>query len=83
MTQFLVVFDRQHGHVVEVKEFSNDHDALKARFSTERLHAGDVNIEVVVLGAASQADLRQTHGRYFNTVHQLAQAAAEKVGSFA
>ena len=38
---------------------------MEARFVAEAEFHGDGNIEVVVLAAASEDDLRRTHGRYF------------------
>lgn len=75
MKQFLVIFDRDRGSV-RTKVFVDRREALRARFAAEREHAGDANVEVVVLGANSMADLRRTHGRYFKSASDLAQAVA-------
>lgn len=72
MKHFLVVFDRQRGLVLREDEFDDSGEALKERFRTEKLHRGDPNIEVVVLGAASKEALRRTHARYFMTISELA-----------
>jgi hypothetical protein len=39
------------------------------------MHQADEQIEVVVLGADTRADLIATHARYFKTVAQLADEA--------
>lgn len=46
--------------------------AMEARFSTEAEFKGDANVEIVALAAASEADLRRTHGRYFLGLSELA-----------
>ena len=46
-------------------------DALEARFAAEAKHNGDANIEIVALAAASEDDLRRTHGRYFLGLSEL------------
>ena len=74
MTQFLIVYDQLAGQVLDLREFADAERsrALEARFELERLYLDEEQIEVVVLGADSRADLEQTHGRYFKTVAQLA-----------
>jgi hypothetical protein len=76
MSYFLVVYDRLHGTIVgEIEEFADQRDALRERFATEAKFKHDPNIEVVVLGARSRADLESTHARYFKTVTELIDAA--------
>jgi hypothetical protein len=74
MTQFLIVYDQRAGVVEELREFTDgDRDvALAERFALERLHLPDEHIEVVVLSAASRADLERTHARYFKSVAEIA-----------
>jgi hypothetical protein len=69
---YLVVFDRSKGEVVRRKVFHDRNAALAARFAAEREHSGEPEIEVVVLGARSWADVQRTHGRYFKGLGQLA-----------
>ena len=72
MNHYLVVFDRSEGKVLEHKLYSDRSVALAARFDAERRHSADPDIEVVVLGARSWADVKRTHGRYFKGFGQLA-----------
>jgi hypothetical protein len=75
MNHYLVVFDRSKGEVLRLQRYSDRDDALRARFTEEREHRGDPDIEVVVLGARSGESLRRTHGRYFKDFEQLAASA--------
>jgi hypothetical protein len=74
MTQFLILYDQARGKLLDLVEFADEEReaALERRFELERQHHRDSNIEVVVLGAATRADLERTHGRYFKSVAQLA-----------
>ncbi|MFI1725910.1 hypothetical protein [Streptomyces sp. NPDC020489] len=76
MTNVLVVYDRSHGRLLREQEFAHRKDALSARFAAERQYRGDLNIEVVVLGARSRADLMRTHARYFLSLDELAARSA-------
>ena len=64
MTYFLLVFDRPRRSLVEMRPFADPDEALRERIKRE-LELQSSDIEVVVLGAASEDDLRRTHGRYF------------------
>jgi len=74
VAHFLVVFDRRRGAVLREEPYDDYRDALAERFRTEKAHRDNPDIEVVVLSAASSADLRRTHARYFLTLSQLASA---------
>ena len=67
MSQFVIVFDRSSGEMLETIEFPDDERdlALKKRFSLERDYAARPEVEVVSLGASSIEDLKRTHTRYF------------------
>lgn len=80
MRNYLVVFDKARGHITHFEEFDDGATALRARFAAERRHVGDPNIEIVVLGADSVANLHRTHARYFMTVGELVKAMADKIG---
>jgi hypothetical protein len=69
MSYFLIVYDRAAGALRELKEFADvDRDiALAERFARERQEQNRPDIEVVLLGAASEEALRRTHSRYFRT----------------
>lgn len=74
MSQFLVVYHRASGKLVEeVVEFDERADALKARTAAEIRHLNADNpIEIVLLGAKDRADLEKTHRRYFHHLNDLA-----------
>lgn len=72
MNHYLVVFDRSKGEVIRHKLYENRSGALEARFAAEREYSAEPNVEVVVLGARSWADVQRTHGRYFKGFGQLA-----------
>jgi len=72
MNHYLVVFDRSRGVVTHHKRYADRNVALQARFAAEREHSGNPDIEVVVLGARSWADVKRTHGRYFKNISELA-----------
>jgi hypothetical protein len=76
---YLVVFNRREGSIVRFSEFPQANDALTARFDAEAEFVGDTDIEVVVLGAASEAALRRTHTRYFQGAREMAQTALNKL----
>jgi hypothetical protein len=81
VNSYLIVFDRAHGRISHFEEFDDRATALHARFAAERRHMGDPNVEVVVLGADSVADLHRTHARYFKTLGELAEEMADKIAS--
>lgn len=68
---FLIEYHQGTG-AFELKHFDDRRAALRARLASEELHANDPQMEIVVLGARSQADLMRTHSRYFKSVGELA-----------
>lgn len=65
---FLIEYDRHQGRIATIKSFkeSERKTAEEARLELERkLNLADNGNEVVLLEAASENALRQTHGRYF------------------
>jgi hypothetical protein len=70
---YLLVYDRRRGALLEEKEFTDRHSAMKARFQAERKGLPP-DVEVVVLGADSPDALRRTHARYFQTLSELARS---------
>lgn len=72
MNHYLVVFDRSKGSILHHQRYRDRDEALKARFSEERKHHDEPDVEVVVLGAVSWDSLGRTHGRYFKDFDQLA-----------
>ena len=71
MCHFLLVYDRGAGKLLRLQRYAAGSDALEARFLAEREFNGDANIEIVALAAASEDDLRRTHGRYFLGLSEL------------
>ncbi len=65
MTHFLLVYDRRAGRLLQQREFATDADALAARFATEAEYGVQQNVEILAISAASEAELRKSHGRYF------------------
>ena len=74
MTHFLLVYDLAEGRLVSLEPFAEENRsrALERRFELEREHAGDQNLEVIVLSAPSLEALQRTHARYFKNVQELA-----------
>lgn len=71
MKHFVLIFDRRSGRVLREEEFTDARAAMYERFAAERLHRGNPDVEVVVLGAESAEALRNTHARYFQDVAAL------------
>jgi hypothetical protein len=75
---YLLVYDRAAGKLLDQTVYERRRDALRGRFAVEKLHRNaSHNIEVVVVGAESEDDLHRTHGRYFLSLEQLADRAAD------
>ncbi len=79
MNHYLMVFERVQGRVLRLERCDDAASAMRARFAAERLHRVDRNIEIVVLGAQSEAALRETHARYFEGAKELAIGGARRV----
>jgi hypothetical protein len=72
---FLVEHDRPAGQLITFLRFddSDRQEAEAPRLQTELdLHRGGVKHEVVTLEAHSEATVRRTHRRYFETLDELA-----------
>jgi hypothetical protein len=76
-----VVFDRRSRSLVRFTEFAQAGEALTARFEAEVTYGENPDIEVVVLGAASDKALRRTHGRYFEGPLEMATNAFARLRS--
>jgi hypothetical protein len=72
MVHFLLVCDRTAGTLVRQQEYGTSDAAMQARFAAEDEFSGRQEIEVVSRSAASEEELRRTHGRYFLTLDELA-----------
>lgn len=75
MPNFLLVFNRRTGERPVFKEFALSGDAIRARFEMEHEYRGQPDVEVVVLTARSEAEIRATHRRYFESVRGMAASA--------
>ncbi len=74
MNSFLLVYDQKLGELIRPIAAFNESEgdaALRRRFELEREYRGQKDVEIVVLGAESEAAIRKTHGRYFKTVSEL------------
>lgn len=68
MTWFLLVYDREKRQILELERFTSAATAaaMKARSDKILHHIRSPQIEVALLGAHTEADLRITHNRYFD-----------------
>lgn len=72
MSHFLLIYDRTAGLLLRHEEYDSSLDAMRARFKAEIEFEDRPEVEVAALDAASEEELRRTHGRYFLTLAQLA-----------
>jgi hypothetical protein len=71
---FLIDYDRSQGRLIELRVFDDASglEASDARLELElTLSRRGIKREVVLLQAASEADLRRTHRRYFESFAEL------------
>jgi hypothetical protein len=80
VSSFLIVFDRERGTLIKLSELSSSREADEQRFQLELEYRGQPGMEIVVLEAESQEQLRSTHARYFGSsgLEDLAKAATPK-----
>jgi hypothetical protein len=72
---FLIEYDRRRGQIITFERYpdSRRREAEEARLRMElRLTGAGIEREVVLMEAASEAALRQTHRRYFESLAVLA-----------
>lgn len=76
MNYFLIVYDTAAGEILELKRFGELQRALalSKRFARELAERDRRNIEVVLLSAESEDELRRTHSRYFESSAELAES---------
>jgi hypothetical protein len=75
---FLIEYDRQHGHICSLREWADSErlQAGRARLELElQLRESGTEREVVLLEADSEAAMRKTHRRYFESIDDLASAS--------
>jgi hypothetical protein len=76
---FLIDYDRSRGELSSIEMFD---DSERAAAEDQRLkmeltlHRKGVKREIVLLQAASEDALKETHGRYFAGIAALAEAAS-------
>lgn len=75
MLNFLLVYNRRTGERPVFREFALSSDAIRARFEMEREYRSEPDIEVVVLTASSESEIRVTHRRYFESAQDMIAAA--------
>ena len=70
MAWFLIVYDRSQQQTLRCDPYTDAEyeQAWAARSALTISHIGDRNIEVVLLGSGSLAEVRGTHPRYFHSV---------------
>ena len=73
---FLLIYDRRAGKLLRQEEFTTSAEALEARFAAEDEYGIHQNVEIVAISAASQDELRKSHGRYFLTSEELGERLA-------
>lgn len=71
MAHFLLIYDRGTGTLLRQEEFETNSDALDARFAAEGEYGPQPGIEILAISAASEAELKRSHGRYFLTSEEL------------
>jgi hypothetical protein len=72
MAHFLLIYNRAAGQLLRQQEYTDAVAAIADRFAAEVEFAGQPDVEIVVIGAESEEELRTTHGRYFLGLTELA-----------
>lgn len=75
MPNFLLVFNRRTGERPVFREYALSGDAIHARFEMEHEYRAQPDVEVVVLTARSEEEIRATHRRYFESAQDMAASA--------
>jgi hypothetical protein len=71
VAHFLLIYDRSAGQLLLKEEFATNAAALATRFAAEAEYGVQTNIEILAVSAASEADLKKSHGRYFLSSQEL------------
>lgn len=74
MNLYLLIFNRAE-RSVEVHKFSDPREAIDRLQEAERRRGDEPELEIVLLNAAHENDLRRTHARYFESIDQLLEPA--------
>lgn len=75
MSLYLLIFDRTNPTSVEVEEFADPRKAVESLLTAERLRGKRPELEIVLLNATDEDDLRRTHSRYFESIEELLELA--------
>ena len=71
---FVIEYNRRQGRIVEMRRFDDTQrlEAERARLETElSLYRQGIEHEVALLDSESEAMLRKTHRRYFESLRQI------------
>ena len=74
----VLVYRRETGELLVKESFVDGDTAMRRQFELERVPEY-ADTEIVVLSADSEETLRETHGRYFFTVAELARKLRDTV----
>jgi hypothetical protein len=75
---FLIRYDRQKGQLLSIAQFGGS-DFAAANKELLRAETADPGLEVVLLQAESEDQLRATHGRYFGESRELTKLVKKAV----
>ncbi|HEV2032646.1 MAG TPA: hypothetical protein VGU71_00335 [Candidatus Dormibacteraeota bacterium] len=78
MKLFLLRYDRRRGELLSIAELGGN-DFAAANLELLKAETADPDLEVVLLQAESEEQLKQTHGRYFREYRDLADLAKTAV----
>lgn len=80
---FVIEYNRKAGRIKGLHRFSAQrHDeAIAKRLELELADPTNLDLEVVVLEAEGEEELKKTHRRYFASAEELLQSAADQAHS--
>lgn len=70
MALFLLTYNRRTREV-DVDEITDHHEGLARLFEAEQRLRHEPDLEIVMLAAEDEDDLRKTHSRFFESVDEL------------
>lgn len=79
MKHFVLAYDTRLSGLISKEEFPTGRLALQSRFQLEDQYSARPEVEIVVLSADSEQQLRVTHRRYFSDLGEFVEAAARSV----
>lgn len=74
MKVFLLIFDRRTS-TVDVQPIDDESTVVERLRTAENRLANEPWLEIVLLAAADEEDLRKTHARYFESLDELLEPA--------